>query len=85
MSLSCHRKLRRLVIGKFRANIQENRRRTGGALGSGGAVGKQDGDAIDDGIAAAASGAAHYVRILREGLAADRADEPAEVFGLEGH
>jgi hypothetical protein len=49
------------------------------------AVGEQDGDAVDDGITAAAAGAAYSVRVRQEGLAADGADEPAEVFGLEGH
>jgi hypothetical protein len=56
-----------------------------GAADSGGAIGQQDGDAVDNGIAAATPGAAHCVRVRREGLPADGADEPAEVFGLEGH
>jgi hypothetical protein len=52
---------------------------------SGGAVGEQDGDAVDDGVVAAASGAAHGVGLPRERVAADGANEPAEVFGPYGH
>jgi hypothetical protein len=50
---------------------------------SGGAIGEQDGNAVDDGIAAIAAGAAHGARIQREGLAADGADEESEWSGLE--
>ena len=52
--------------------------------GSGGAVGEQDGDAVEDGIAAVAAGAAHGVCVESEGMAADRADQPAEGFGSGG-
>ncbi len=50
--------------------------------GSRGAVGEKDGDAIDDGVAARTSGAAHSVRIQHKRLSADRAGQPIEVFGL---
>lgn len=52
---------------------------------SGGAAGEQDGDAVDDWIAAIATGAAYEGRVERQGLVAYRADEESEVVGLEGH
>jgi hypothetical protein len=52
---------------------------------SGRTIGQQHGDAIDHGIAPAASGAAQGVAVRHQGLTADRTDEPAKVFGLEGH
>jgi hypothetical protein len=45
--------------------------------------GQQDRDAIDDGIATAAAGAANGVRLQRERLTADRACKPVEVRRLE--
>ena len=53
---------------------------------SGGSVCEQDGDAVDDGIAPVAAGAMDGVcRCVEDkGLVADRADQPAEVFGVEG-
>ena len=50
----------------------------------GGAVCEQDGNAVEDGIAAVAAGAADGVSVESEGLAADRADQPAERFGSGG-
>ena len=47
------------------------------------AVGQKHGDAVDDGVAAAASVAAHGSSHQRKGLVADRADEPLEGCGLE--
>jgi hypothetical protein len=44
---------------------------------------EQDGDAVEDGIAATTGGAADGALIEREGLATDGADEPAEGFGAE--
>lgn len=52
---------------------------------SGGAVGEQDGDAFDDGVAAIAGRAADAVGVDGEGLATDGADEPAEIVGLQRH
>ena len=52
---------------------------------SGGAVGEQDGDAVDDGIAAVACGAEDEVGLECERLAANGADEPLEIVGREGH
>ncbi len=51
--------------------------------GSEGASGEQDGNAVDDRITAPADGAEHAAGIERDRLAADRACQPAEVFGLE--
>ena len=51
---------------------------------SGGAIGEQNGDTVDDGIAAIASGAAHAGRVEREGFTADGAGEEREVVLFEG-
>ena len=52
---------------------------------SGRTIGQQHGDALDHGIAPAASGAAQGVGVQRQGLTADRTGEPAKVFGSERH
>jgi hypothetical protein len=52
---------------------------------SGGAVGEQNGNAVDDGIAAIAGGTADAVGVNGERLAASGADEPAEIVGLQRH
>jgi hypothetical protein len=75
-----------LVIGKFRGFLTvrvKEKRQTGGSGQR--AVGEENRDAVGDGIAAAAAGAADGFGVRRERLAAEGADEPAKVFGLEGH
>jgi len=47
-------------------------------------LGKQDGDAVDDGVAAATAGAADAVSLEGERGAADGAGEQAEVSFVEG-
>src|SRR6266702_908339 len=54
------------------------------AVRSRGAAGQQNGNAIDDGVAAPTAIAAHEFRIQREGLPADRSGEPTEGLGCEG-
>jgi hypothetical protein len=58
-------------------------RKLGGGAKSGGPVGKKDGDAIDDGIAAATAGTTDGGRIQCERLMADWADQPLEIGWLE--
>jgi hypothetical protein len=75
------RKLYAEVHGEGWLDVESVRR--GGA--SGGSRGQQNGDAIDDGIAAAATGAEDNVAVCveGEGLAADGTCEPAEIFRVE--
>lgn len=49
-----------------------------------GAIGQQDGDAIDDGVAAMATVAAEEVCRQHETLPADRTRKPSEILLLEG-
>lgn len=66
------------------AIILEGRGKREGVGGSGGAVGKEDGESIDYGVAAGAACAEDELRLKLQGLVADRADEPAEVLCGEG-
>lgn len=50
---------------------------------SGGAVREEDGDSIDDGIAAVTAKAADSREFERERLVAGRADEPLDIFRRE--
>src|ERR1019366_1824595 len=47
------------------------------------AIGKQDGDSVDDGIAALAAVATDEISIQHQGLATNGADEPAKVLLLK--
>jgi hypothetical protein len=47
------------------------------------ATGKQNGDSVDDGVAALAAVAADEISIQRQGLATGGADEPAKVLLLK--
>ncbi len=49
-----------------------------------GAIRKQDGDAVDEGILPGAAEAEDALRLKLQCLTADRADDPAEVFGFYG-
>lgn len=48
------------------------------------AVREQDGDAVDEGISSGAAEAEDALRLKLQCLTADRADDPAEIFGFHG-
>ena len=66
-----------VVSGKWSVLTSEKER-------SGGAIGEQDGDAVEDGVAAVAAGAADGGFVENQGLEADRANEAVKGFGRGG-
>ena len=65
-------------------NHRRSRKSGGYCRCSGCTLGQENGDAVDDGIAARAAIAAHEFGLQRQRLAANRADKPLKMLLLEG-